>query len=451
MEQFFVLLKRSCITGFSGFILIFLLLSPAVYCQQHVIRGCVKDEITRQPVPNVNVRLYGTSTGSSTDKSGKFSVTVHKTPATIVFSCIGYEDSYYDIMSLSPATIEFFLRPKTYSLEGVEISDRKYSYLFKKKDYSVLDYELTGDQVLLMIFRSQLKKAELVLLNRLGDTLGIGYLPEQPPSCLYKDFLQNVHYISKNGAAYQCYFEKESGKMHFLYKTTMDSLMDHTEPFLFKMGERIYFLERQPNGFGAAIGYYSKEAGKQYISKCFNERKMKEYFDDQRFYSRWNDFSSGGGYDEYEARAHQLFFWSTIFPVVRTKDSQIAVFDFANDIINILDGDGELVRTIPITFHKDQGTPTAENPSPSLSVNGWHWGNQLYTDSYNLDVYTVFLKNGMTRLHEINMQTGELETGTVLPFPFPRKIEIYKGEACFLCKDTGDEQKWKLVKCMLNP
>lgn len=367
------------------------------------------------------------------------------------FSCIGYEDSYYDIMSFSPATIEFFIRPKTYSLEGVEISDRKYSYLFKRNDYSVLDYELKGDQVFLMIFRSKLKKTELVLLNRLGDTLGISYLPEQPPSRLYRDFLQNVHYISKNGSAYQCYFDKGSGKMLFLYKTTIDSLMDYMEPFLFEINDRIYFLERQHNSFEAAIGYYSKEAGKQYISKVFNERKMKEYLDDQRFYSRWNDFSSGGGYDEYEARAHQLFFWSTIFPIVRTKDSQIAVFDFANDIINILDGDGELVRTIPITFHKDQQTPIAGSPSPALTVNGWHWGNQLYTDSYNMDVYTAFLKNGMTRVHKINVQTGELDAGTVLPFPFPRKIEIYKGEACFLCKDIGDEQKWKLVKCMLNP
>lgn len=89
MEQGCARLKRSWFNGFFGFILIFLFLSPAGFCQQNVIRGCVKDEITRQPVANVNVRLYGTAAGSSTDKNGTFSVILHNTPATVVFRVSG--------------------------------------------------------------------------------------------------------------------------------------------------------------------------------------------------------------------------------------------------------------------------------------------------------------------------------------------------------------------------
>lgn len=49
-----------------------------------------------------------------------------------------------------------------------------------------------------------------------------------------------------------------------------------------------------------------------------------------------------------------------------------------------------------------------------------------------------------------DLETGKLHAGTVLPFPFPEKIQIYKGEAYFLVKTDGLNDKWKLVKCRIG-
>ena len=53
----------------------------------------------------------------------------------------------------------------------------------------------------------------------------------------------------------------------------------------------------------------------------------------------------------------------------------------------------------------------------------------------------------MYRLNRIDLETGKLKAGTILPFPFPEKIEIYDGEAFFI--NQGVNENRKLVKCRL--
>ncbi len=55
----------------------------------------------------------------------------------------------------------------------------------------------------------------------------------------------------------------------------------------------------------------------------------------------------------------------------------------------------------------------------------------------------------MVKIQKINLETGKLQEGTVLPFPFPEKIQIYNREAYFLIKSDGANDKWKLAGCNL--
>ena len=56
----------------------------------------------------------------------------------------------------------------------------------------------------------------------------------------------------------------------------------------------------------------------------------------------------------------------------------------------------------------------------------------------------------MVKIQKIDPLTGNLSAGTILPFLFPEKIKVYKGEAFFLCKDSGGSGNWKLVKCKVD-
>ena len=67
------------------------------------------------------------------------------------------------------------------------------------------------------------------------------------------------------------------------------------------------------------------------------------------------DFGSGEPrswiVDKNENRAHQLEFYKMIFPVVKTPDDNIAFFNFATDSIEIMNGNGIRINSVPIKFH----------------------------------------------------------------------------------------------------
>ena len=119
-------------------------------------------------------------------------------------------------------------------------------------------------------------------------------------------------------------------------------------------------------------------------------------------------------YNENERRAHQFFFWNINYPVIKTQDNTIAVFDFVNDVIEFLDKEGNQLNTVPVTFHKRQDLQFKSGSSYSASDEGWWWGKTILTDEYTGDVYTIFHRNGMVKIRKIDLGTGKLSEGTVL-------------------------------------
>ncbi len=443
-----------------------LLLDIVVFCflpgltafpQRINVNGIVRDEISQAPIGDVNITINGTKQGTISDKMGRFSLTLEKIPASVTLSCIGYETVYYDIAKFSPKPLEMIMRPKVYSLKEVEIPSKKFNYVFRDNDYSVLDYEILDDNLLLLIFRYQLKRCELILLTLAGDTLIIAPVPELKPKCLYKDFLGHVHYISTPGNAFQCYHDDSLKQFGFIYKTTYDSLRMMSQPFLFSAADRVYFQEYTPDGFGKNIGYYDKEHHKEYIRFMSGETTRKKYNDDLTFYSRWNnqleasDPNSPARVTGDEIRANKLFNYQKInAPFVKLGEKNLAVFNFPEDVIELMDPKGKVYRTVPITFHKEHD----ENLLASLltaivPVSELKWRGKILADEYYRNVYTVFEKNGMVQIRKIDLETGNLTRSYDLPFPFPEKIQIYKGDAYFLIKTDGVNDKWKLGKCKL--
>ena len=59
--------------------------------QQHIVSGIISDAKTGLTIPGVNVLIEGTSQGTVSDLSGKYSIEVPDVNATLVFSFIGYE------------------------------------------------------------------------------------------------------------------------------------------------------------------------------------------------------------------------------------------------------------------------------------------------------------------------------------------------------------------------
>ncbi len=449
-------MQSSLLTRILTLQLVFFSFLPGTSCytQNTRITGTVKDEITQTPIGDVNIKVNGTTRGAVTDKQGRFSLILEKIPASVTLSCIGYETVYYDIAKVSLKPLEMIMRPRVYGLKEVEIPATKFRYVFKDMDYSVLDYEIMDDNLLLLIFRYQLKRSELVLLTLAGDTISISPVPELKPRLLYNDFLGHVHYISSRGKAFQCYYNDSLKQLGFMYQTTYDSLRMMAQPFLFASAGRVYFEEYTPDGLGKNIGYYDKDHHKEYIRYFSGETTRKNLYDDFKFYSLWNSQlpeTSPASVSGDDIRANILFNYKKInAPVVKLGESNMAVFNFSEDVIELMDPAGKVYRTVPISFHKDPDENLlASMISAIVPVNDWKWHGKILVDEYYRNVYAVFWKNGMAQIRKIDLETGCLTRSYDLPLPLPEKIRIYKGDAYFLYKGTGVSDKWKLARVKL--
>ena len=67
-----------------------LLILPLSLLAQHSVKGTVKDE-KNEPLMGVSIQVEGTQTGTVTDFDGNFQMELKSTPATLIFSYIGYE------------------------------------------------------------------------------------------------------------------------------------------------------------------------------------------------------------------------------------------------------------------------------------------------------------------------------------------------------------------------
>lgn len=473
---------RSHDIPFKGFWILLALITPLICLSQPLtITGSVSDELTRKPLSGANIRIYRTSRGTSTNRDGYFTLTSDTLPVTLVISCVGYENTFIDLLEKPAKSIRFFIKPVSYDLQEVEISPSDHRFIFKSQNYSVLDYDLSNELLFLLVTRGIGREAEMVVLNLTGDTLATSPLPESPPFKISRDFLSNIHYYSARGTTYQCHADTDNETVDFLYPVSFDSLEKYIRPFLFRIGDRIYFQQKILNNFGTKIGYGSRDSGQVYLKNFINTVKINELRDDRSFYYQWGsayeamralslpkpkkdefpenpefDFSKSQAeearYGTFESTAHWFEYYNMLYPFMRINDDTLVFIDFSNSTMELMDRDGRILKKNNITFHQDDpelAEKTADDNSASVS-SGWRWGNLILQDDSTRALYTLYQRRGMVKLCRIDYQTGKTVTGTVIPYPFPEKFRISNNMAFYLCKPAGAGENRRLIRSRLN-
>ena len=72
--------------------LLFLLILPIGIFAQSTLKGVVLDGSSQQPLPSVNIIVGGTTTGTTTDFDGNFTLSNIKKGDKIVFSYLGFQN-----------------------------------------------------------------------------------------------------------------------------------------------------------------------------------------------------------------------------------------------------------------------------------------------------------------------------------------------------------------------
>lgn len=88
------------------------------------IQGLITDE-NNEPLEFVTVRIAGTAIGTTSGLDGKYALSAPQNDTIrVVFSCIGYEESVRRLVNAdAEVTLNVKMQPKTYTLQGVEVTD----------------------------------------------------------------------------------------------------------------------------------------------------------------------------------------------------------------------------------------------------------------------------------------------------------------------------------------
>lgn len=101
-------------------ILLLLIMFFPTFAQERVVTGKVTDGATQQPMPGVSVLVKGTSTGSTTDANGTYSLKVAENESILVVSFIGYASQ--EIAVGARTTIDVSLVEDVTSLNEVVVT-----------------------------------------------------------------------------------------------------------------------------------------------------------------------------------------------------------------------------------------------------------------------------------------------------------------------------------------
>lgn len=100
---------------------ILLTITFSVLAQKQTVSGIVKDSISGETIIGANIVLYGTTSGTSTDVNGNFSLSLAKGKYTLQVSFVGYTTILREIeVKTAPLQLIFNLQ-SSLVLEGVEV------------------------------------------------------------------------------------------------------------------------------------------------------------------------------------------------------------------------------------------------------------------------------------------------------------------------------------------
>jgi len=446
------------------YISVFLLviLYSCVYAQteENEISGQVTDASNGQPLPFVHVYLKSSLNGDVTDFDGNYILRFNKIPDTLIVSCIGYATRKMPVNSLNDHHFYFPLKPKTESLSEVVISAETIQIVFKDNQYSVLDYELDGDNIYLLIYRNRLERSELLLISQTGDTLSRNTNLPGKPLGLFKDCLDEVHFVSDEWA-WQIFMRRE--KISFRYPSTIEKFAETFSECITSLGDHIFF--RKYLLYNLAVEYYavdkfdSRTITLATIRDEFKLNMLKKNPEDRMMLSSVpagpgimddliGTLESRGAYSlmrqaSWQIRYLEKVVYTPVKAPLKRIDENLVIFDFPNSKMSFFDPNGNKFYEVAISFHH---TNTERNILEGLfKSKGWE-EYDVYVDEEKYKAYALITDGGKYTLKEIDLFTGNLTNTYKLYYPYPEKITVSNGYVYFLYKPYSDWTKKRLYK-----
>jgi hypothetical protein len=130
-------------------IFILLIISQFTFSQ---IKGIVKDSISGEPIPYVNIWVENENIGTTSEEDGTFTINANE-EKKLVFSALGYEEK--EIIS---KTKTILLKPKFFQLNEIVIQQPKLAEEIEIGNYETNGFRFGVGNINSAVFSDQIKK-----------------------------------------------------------------------------------------------------------------------------------------------------------------------------------------------------------------------------------------------------------------------------------------------------
>jgi len=423
---------------------------------RYIIQGIVFEKESELTLPGAHVLIEGTSYGTISGPDGSFRLSITDFPLTLKVTHVGFEDRFFTVTeNIRDEILMLGLNFSAEMLEGVTITDRKAELIFKDKSYSVLDFEFHENGLMLLIFRNQLRRAELVLLSTMNDTLAIlAKLPGRAAS-LHHDCLGKIHYVATD-SAYQIQFT--GAELKLIYPTDIRIFRPVARAFAAYHKDNYYFGIRRMHGQVIEYIRYDSIAD-EYITfrEVYDSKKLGILKENPEHHGMLGSFrnddlefalllmgASASISAQREAldrsrdisiEAHYLktIVYTPLYAPLFKSGEQIIIFNHPESQIEFLTPYGDLEATTAIDYHTKKD-----------------WEELILKDEIRDEYYTVYIHANRVSLHPLDIETGMPGSANILYYPFVRKILVRNAYVYFTYRQPGSIERTMLFRQKLQ-
>lgn len=404
------------------FFLLLLGLTPLItVAQSPNVLGYVRDAETNEPLEGAFVGSATLSRGTYTNAEGLFILDREgEKSLEIAVQYLGYRPALIRFDAGDKMPMDIRLIPDPITLEPTIIRDQALRTVHPDPELFIKDYAFMGENMLLLVLDPILRRNKLLLLDKdmrpIEEHFGVGEEPRE----LFTDCMGLKHYLSKN---YSVQVDWVDGEL-ILQKDDIAEFERVVRPCRAKV-ETTYFFEAWSQRFSA--GYYLVEQDEQ-IKKTFywtqDSAAVTTLRDEGLAYSRYATLEGVFTFPErmrYAMNLERLYLDNVVaigsFSPLLGIDGDVYIFDHNRKLILRFEPNGLLEDAKPMSYDQER-----------------FWVRRVFVDDEHTRAFTLYNRNGIYSVAEIDLRKGDIARRWELPKTFISNIQVKGNEIYFLYK-----------------
>lgn len=391
------------------FILTICILGSKINAQTtSTVGGIIVDSKSNLPLEKVNIFNQTSALGDFSNLDGTFQMEIKEYPSVIIFSYIGYENFLLKLEQKPTEPITIKLQPSSFGLPEVEINAQPKIEKLTNKSFTVKDFLLVEDKILILTYADIFTGNKLILQNWQGELLDELPLKKVKVNNLHQGCLGNIHLLGKSHGYEISLMEN---KILFLAKYPKKQFEKLIEPCIESSKEFIY--RRKHTARDQILTYQivsKKEKNILHTLRVIDELNLSRSKDDFVLQRQVGLPITWG-----QIQAWNNLMYKPLYSPLIKIDDELCLFNHTVGYLEFLTLEGKNKRYTPITYHKNK-----------------KWHQQILFDKKNNKVYTAYnTKKGKT-IHLINLIDGTTQPALFLDCTFVEKMLIEDGYLFYL-------------------